>query len=72
MYPGLHPDGLYNWTFKDVGDFLKQRGFSYFVDVEAIGAAWMNFRENGEPNCMVEVKFTQPVCNRYMPASWFK
>ena len=49
---------LFNWTFKDVGGFLRQRGFSYFEDVEGIGPAWMSFHKNGEPNRMVEVRLT--------------
>ena len=40
-------------------DFLQQKGFSYFEDVDGVGQAWMNFGDNGEPNRMVEVKFTR-------------
>jgi len=60
--PGTYPVGmarsLYNWTHQDVCEFLEQKGFSFFDDVEGIGKAWMNFHENGEPNRIVEMKFT--------------
>jgi hypothetical protein len=41
-----------------VTDFLTARGFEFFDDVEDIGEAWMNFQESGEPNRIVEVKYT--------------
>ncbi len=50
---------LPNWTHRDVTDFLQQKGFSFFEDVDGVGQAWMNFHDNGEPNRMVEVKFTR-------------
>jgi len=48
---------LYNWTYRDVTDFLQQRGFSFFENVEGVGQAWMSFHDNGEPDRVIEVKF---------------
>lgn len=51
---------LCNWTYRDVTDFLQQKGFGFFDNVDHhIGQAWMNVHDNGEPNRIVEVKFTR-------------
>ena len=50
---------LSRWTYQDVAVFLAEKGFQYFDDVEGVGKAWMNFHENGEPDRIVEVKYTR-------------
>lgn len=52
------PRNLYHWTYEDVTEFLRTKGFEFFDDVEGVGEAWMNFQEGGEPNRIVEVKYT--------------
>ncbi len=49
---------LFGWTYEDVTDFLTEKGFQYSMDVNGVGEAWMNFLENGEPDRIVEVKYT--------------
>jgi hypothetical protein len=58
---GNMPRSLYHWTYEDVTEFLTARGFEFYGDVEGIGRAWMNFQENGEPNRIVEVKYSNVV-----------
>lgn len=52
------PRSLYHWTYEDVTDFLNAKGFELFDDVEDLGEAWMNFHPNGEPNRIIEIKYT--------------
>ena len=50
--------GLHNWTYRVATDFLEKKGFQFFDEVEGVGQAWINFQENGEPDRIVEIKYT--------------
>jgi hypothetical protein len=50
---------LSKWTYRDVTDFLQQKGFSFFEDVESVGQAWMSFHDNGEPDRVIEIRVTR-------------
>jgi predicted RNA binding protein YcfA (HicA-like mRNA interferase family) len=52
------PRRLNNWTYRDLTDFLKENGFSYFEPVKGSHEAWIKLGENGEPDRIVEVNFT--------------
>jgi hypothetical protein len=49
---------LNNWTYQNVTNFLTEKGFSFYEDLE-YAQSWAKLRSNGEPHTFVEVKFTQ-------------
>ena len=51
-------NGLRNWTYRDVTDFLKENYFSYFEPLKGSHESWIKLTENGEPERIVEVNFT--------------
>jgi predicted RNA binding protein YcfA (HicA-like mRNA interferase family) len=48
---------LYNWTYRDVTNFLKDKGFSFFEQLKGSHESWIKFGDNGEPDRIVEVNF---------------
>jgi hypothetical protein len=46
------------WTYRGVTKFLEEKGFSFYEDLEHC-QSWGKFRDNGEPDTFVEIKFTQ-------------
>lgn len=59
--------GLYNWSYRDVTDFLKENGFSYSEGLDSSHEAWIKFDEHG-PDRIVEVNFS----NRSYPPKTLK
>jgi hypothetical protein len=49
---------LFNWTYRDVTDFLKEHEFSFFEPLKGSRESWIKLTENGEPDRIVEVNFT--------------
>jgi hypothetical protein len=49
---------LYNWTYRDVTDFLKENDFEFFRPLESSHESWIKFGHEGEPNRIVEVNFS--------------
>ena len=49
---------LYNWTYRDVTDFLKENGFDFFESLKDSHEAWVKLGDNGEPDRIVEVYFS--------------
>jgi hypothetical protein len=49
---------LYNWTYRDVTEFLKEDGFSFFKELEGSHEAWIKLGEDNAPDWIVEVNFT--------------
>lgn len=45
---------LHNWSYRNVTDFLKEHGFSFFEEL----AAWIKIGKDNEPDRIVEVNFT--------------
>jgi len=52
------PRRLHNWTYRDVTDFLKENGFSFFEPLKGSHEAWIKLGKNGEPDRIAEVNFT--------------
>lgn len=48
---------LYNWSYKDLADFLKENGFRFSHHLDGSHEAWASFTPNGEPDRIVEVNF---------------
>jgi phosphatidate phosphatase APP1 len=59
---------LHNWSYSDVTDFLKENGFSFFKELPGSHEAWIKLGDNGEPDRIVEVNFT----NRSYPVRTLK
>lgn len=36
------PKGIFNWTYDDVVDFLKENGFQFFENRKGSHEAWIN------------------------------
>ncbi len=55
---------LNNWSYRDVTDFLKENGFSFFENLKDNNQAWIKTGWIGEPQRIVELRFrrdTYPV-----------
>lgn len=52
------PRGLRNWTYRDVTDFLRDHGFTFFEEREGSHEAWIRRDSNGK-EFVVEVDFKQ-------------
>lgn len=51
----------FNWTYHDVTDFLKEHDFSLYESQEGSVELWLKLTDKGEPDRIVEVKFTRGV-----------
>lgn len=60
-YPQNIVSRLFNWTYRDVTDFLKERDFTFFEPLKGSHEAWLKLTENGEPDRIVELTFTRGV-----------
>ena len=49
---------LYNWTYRDVTNFIKENGFSYDGPLKGSHEGWVKLGTNGEPDRIVEVNFS--------------
>lgn len=49
---------FFNWTYRDVTNFLDEKGFDFYEDLEH-SQSWVKLQHNGEPDRFVEIKFTQ-------------
>lgn len=49
------PNGVRNWSYRDVTDFLKERGFEYKENRKGSHEAWVNF----ETNKIVEINISK-------------
>ncbi len=47
------PNGLFNWTYKDVTAFLKENGFVFDKELKGSHEAWYN----QETQAIVEINF---------------
>jgi predicted RNA binding protein YcfA (HicA-like mRNA interferase family) len=47
------PNGLFNWTYRDVTAFLKEHGFEFFEERAGSHEAWFNKKTNR----VVELQF---------------
>jgi hypothetical protein len=48
---------LHNWTYRDVTDFLRQKGFRFVYELGGSHQSWGTFDENGEPARLIEINF---------------
>ncbi len=48
------PKGLKNWTYKDVIDFLREKGFQFYAERKGSHEAWIN-----NIGAIVEVNYIQ-------------
>ena len=51
----------YNWSYRDITDFLKENRFSFCEGVEGLDdypESWVKLGKKGEPIRIVEVDFT--------------
>jgi hypothetical protein len=49
---------LNNWTYRDITEFLKENGFTFFLPLKGSHESWIKLEENGEPDRIVEVNIT--------------
>jgi len=49
---------LYNCTYRDVTDFLKENGFDFFEQLKGSHEAWIKLGHDDEPDRIVEVNFS--------------
>jgi len=71
---GHMPRRLYNWGYREVADFLRENGFSFFKELGGSHQAWVKRGESNEPDRIVEVNFTHrsypiPTLKRMIRAS---
>jgi hypothetical protein len=52
------PRRLYNWSYRDVTDFLREKGFSFYKEIRGSHQAWIKRGDNGKPDTIVELNFT--------------
>jgi hypothetical protein len=52
------PRRLYNWSYKDVTDFLREKGFSFYKELKGSHETWIKRGSNGDEDIVVEVNFT--------------
>jgi len=49
---------FYNWTYRDVTNFIKENGFRYDGPLKGSHEAWIKLGKNDEPDRIVEVNFS--------------
>ena len=49
---------IYNWTYRDVKQFLKEHGFSFYKPLRGSHELWIKLGEDGTPDRIVEMNFT--------------
>jgi len=49
---------LRKWTYRDVANFLGEKGFDSYEDL-GHSQSWVKLQHNGQPDRFVEIKFTQ-------------
>jgi len=52
------PRRLRNWSYKDVTDFLRENGFSFYKELKGSHQAWIKRGIDGERDTVVELNFT--------------
>ncbi len=40
------PNGINNWTYRDITKFIKIKGFKFWKEKKGSHEAWMNFSSN--------------------------
>lgn len=58
FYSGAMTRGIYNWTYRDIKQFLKEHGFSFHKSLRGSHELWIKLGENDTPARIVEVNFT--------------
>ncbi len=48
----------YLWSYHDVADFLREHEFDFMEGLDGSKGAWVKLKENGEPEVMLDFKFT--------------
>jgi len=49
---------LNNWSYRNVTDFLKENGFSFFEELRGSHERWIKRGSDSTPDHRVEVNFT--------------
>jgi hypothetical protein len=49
---------LHNWDYRNITDFLKENGFSFFKELAGSHETWIKHGEDATPDRIVEVNFT--------------
>lgn len=49
---------IYNWTYRDVKQFLKEHGFEFYKPLRGSHELWIKLGEDGTPDRIVEMNFT--------------
>ena len=52
------PRGLDNWSYRDLIDFLKENGFSFYKERGGSHSAWIKKGVGNYPDRIVEVNLT--------------
>jgi len=52
---------LYNWNYRQVTEFLKEKGFSYYQPLIGSHHSFIKYAEDGTPDRIVEINFTHGV-----------
>jgi hypothetical protein len=52
------PRRLHNWSYKEVINFLRERGFSFHRELRGSHQAWIKHGASGENDAIVELNFT--------------
>jgi len=58
------PRRFRNWTYRELTDFLRQKGFRFFKEIGGSHQQWIKRGPDGEPNKVLEIYFrhgTYPV-----------
>ena len=77
------PRRLRNWSYKNVTNFLRENGFSFYKGLKGSHQAWIKRGANGEKDIILEINFThrpypQGTLNTFLRKSgidkseWFK
>lgn len=46
---------IYNWTYRDVKQFLKEHGFEFYKPLRGSHELWIKLGEDGTPDRIVEM-----------------
>ena len=58
---------LHNWSYRDVKDFLKEIGFSFFEPLKGSHQTWIKLGDDGEPDRIVEINFRHDTSPPFCP-----
>jgi hypothetical protein len=54
---GTMPNCFRNWSYRDLTDFLREKGFSFFKEIGGSHQQWIKRGVDGKPDKILEIYF---------------